>query len=62
MASQKIKTIFKKITKKLLKNSNNLLYNMGKKISEYRNKRKGLSVRKKVKASNDKRKEEKTAD
>lgn len=46
-ASKKIKTIFEKITKKLLKNSNNILYNIGKKISDYRNKRKGLSVKKK---------------
>ena len=57
---QKIKTKFKKITKKLLK-SNNILYNMSKKIDTFRNKRIGLSVRKKVKASNEKGKE-KTAD
>ena len=58
---QKIKTKFKKITKKLLKSSNNILYNMSKKIDTFRNKRIGLSVRKKVKASNEKGKE-KTAD
>lgn len=58
---QKIKTKFKKITKKLLKTGNNILYNMCKKIDTFRNKRKGLSVRKKVKASNEKGKEE-TAD
>lgn len=58
---QKIKTKFKKITKKLLKSSNNILYNMSKKIDTFRNKRIGLSVRKKVKASNEKGKEE-TAD
>ena len=58
---QKIKTKFKKITKKLLKSSNNILYNMSKKIDTFRNKRIGLSVIKKVKASNEKGKE-KTAD
>ena len=56
-----INVIIKKITKKLLKSSNNILYNMSKKIDTFRNKRIGLSVRKKVKASNEKGKE-KTAD
>lgn len=59
---QKIKTKFKKFAKKLLKIGNNILYNMGMKIDTFRNKRKGLSVRKKVKASNEKGKKEKTAD
>ena len=56
-----INVIIQKITKKLLKSSNNILYNMSKKIDTFRNKRIGLSVRKKVKASNEKGKE-KTAD
>lgn len=59
--NKKIGTKFKKITEKLLKNSNNILYNIGKKIDTFRNKQKDLSVRKKVKASNEKGKE-KTAD
>ena len=45
-----------------MKNSNKILYNMGNKINTFRNKHKGLSVRKKVKASNGKAKEEETAD
>lgn len=57
---QKLKQNLKNY-KKLLKSSNNILYNMSKKIDTFRNKRIGLSVRKKVKASNEKGKE-KTAD
>lgn len=57
----KFKTKFKKFTEKLLKNSNKILYNMGNKINTFRNKHKGLSVRKKVKASNGKAKKEETA-
>ena len=58
----KFKTKFKKFTEKLLKNSNKILYNIGNKINTFRNKHKGLSVRKKVKASNGKAKKEETAD
>lgn len=61
VANKKIRTKFKKITEKLLKIGNNILYNIGKKIYTFRNKQKGLSVRKKVKASNENEKE-KTAD
>lgn len=61
VANKKIRTKFKKITEKLLKIGNNILYNIGKKIDTFRNKQKGLSVRKKVKASNENEKE-KTAD
>ena len=61
VANKKIRTKFKKITEKLLKIGNNILYNIDKKIDTFRNKQKGLSVRKKVKASNENEKE-KTAD
>ena len=61
VANKKIRTKFKKITEKLLKIGNNILYNIGKKIYTFRNKQKGLSVRKKVKASNENEKK-KTAD
>lgn len=53
-ASQKIISKFKKFTRKLLKISNNILYNINKKIYELKNKHKGLSVKKRVKASNEK--------
>jgi spore cortex biosynthesis protein YabQ len=61
VVNKKIRTKFKKITEKLLKIGNNILYNIDKKIDTFRNKQKGLSVRKKVKASNENEKE-KTAD
>lgn len=48
VANKKIRTKFKKITEKLLKIGNNILYNIGKKIDTFRNKQKGLSVRKRL--------------
>ena len=60
VANKKIRTKFKKITEKLLKIGNNILYNIGKKIDTFRNKQKGLTIRKKVKESNENEKEKNT--
>lgn len=52
--SAKIRIILKNFTKKLLKISYNILYNINVKLSTFRNKRKSLSDNKKVMASNEK--------